>query len=43
MVTRLCRLSEIPQPADVADALALAITYFMVARSEQRYPAVSPL
>jgi crossover junction endodeoxyribonuclease RuvC len=42
MVTRLCRLNEVPQPADVADALALAITYFMIVRSEQRYPAVSP-
>jgi crossover junction endodeoxyribonuclease RuvC len=42
MVTRLCGLSEVPEPADVADALALAITYFMMVRMEQRYPLVSP-
>jgi crossover junction endodeoxyribonuclease RuvC len=42
MVTRLCGLAEIPQPADAADALALAITYFMTVRMEQRYPMVSP-
>ncbi len=41
MVARLCGLAEIPKPADAADALALAITYFMVVRSEQKYPAVS--
>jgi crossover junction endodeoxyribonuclease RuvC len=38
MVARLCGLVEIPQPADAADALALAITYFMMVRMEQRYP-----
>jgi len=38
MVARLCGLVEIPQPADAADALALAITYFMLVRMEQRYP-----
>jgi crossover junction endodeoxyribonuclease RuvC len=38
MVARLCGLAEIPRPADAADALALAITYFMVVRSEQKYP-----
>ena len=38
MVARLCGLTEIPKPADAADALALAITYFMVVRSEQKYP-----
>lgn len=42
MVTRLCGLRDVPEPADVADALALAITYFMVVRTEQRYPSVSP-
>jgi crossover junction endodeoxyribonuclease RuvC len=41
MVARLCNLVEVPQPADAADALGLAITYFMVVRSEQKYPAVS--
>ena len=41
MVARICGLSEIPQPADAADALALAITYFMVERMESRYPEVS--
>jgi len=34
---RLCGLAEIPKPADAADALALAITYFMVVRSEEKY------
>src|SRR3984957_3060855 len=38
MVARLCGLAETPKPADAADALALAITYFMVVRSEQKYP-----
>ncbi|HUV57561.1 MAG TPA: crossover junction endodeoxyribonuclease RuvC [Acidimicrobiales bacterium] len=43
MVARLCHLVEIPQPADAADALGLAITYFMVARSEHKYPAVTSI
>jgi crossover junction endodeoxyribonuclease RuvC len=38
MVARLCGLSEIPRPADAADALALAIAYFMIVRTERRYP-----
>jgi crossover junction endodeoxyribonuclease RuvC len=42
MVARLCGLVEIPKPADAADALALAITYFMMVRMEQRYPETSP-
>jgi crossover junction endodeoxyribonuclease RuvC len=41
MVARLCGLVEIPKPADAADALALAITYFMMVRMEQRYPEKS--
>jgi crossover junction endodeoxyribonuclease RuvC len=41
MVARLCGLAETPKPADAADALALAITYFMVVRSEQKYPIES--
>jgi crossover junction endodeoxyribonuclease RuvC len=41
MVARLCGLNEIPTPPDAADALALAITYFMVVRSEQKYPLES--
>jgi crossover junction endodeoxyribonuclease RuvC len=36
MVARLCGLSEIPRPADAADALALGIAYFMIVRSERR-------
>ncbi|MHB2027246.1 MAG: crossover junction endodeoxyribonuclease RuvC [Acidimicrobiales bacterium] len=36
MVARLCGLSEVPRPADVADALALSIAYFMIERSERR-------
>ena len=42
MVARLCGLVEIPRPPDAADALALAITYFMTTRMERRYPVVSP-
>ena len=38
MVARLCGLVAIPQPPDAADALALAITYFMTVRTERRYP-----
>lgn len=41
MVAKLCGLVEIPKPADAADALALAITYFMIVRTEQRYLNVS--
>jgi len=41
MVARLCGLADIPKPPDAADALALAITYFMVVRSEQKYPLES--
>ena len=41
MVARLCGLVVVPSPADAADALALAITYFMVVRSEGKYPAGS--
>jgi crossover junction endodeoxyribonuclease RuvC len=40
MVARLCNLAQIPQPPDAADALGLAITYFMVVRSERKYPVV---
>jgi len=40
MVARLCGLLEIPKPPDAADALALAITYFMTVRMELRYPEV---
>ncbi len=41
MVARICGLSQIPEPPDAADALALAITYFMTERTERRYPSVS--
>ncbi len=41
MVAKLCGLAEIPKPADAADALGLAITYFMIVRTEQRYLNVS--
>lgn len=37
MVARLCGLREAPEPADAADALGLAITYFMTERVERRY------
>ena len=36
MVATHCGLLEPPSPPDVADALALAITYFMTTRTEQR-------
>lgn len=36
MVARLCALSDVPRPPDAADALGLAITYFMTARTEGR-------
>jgi len=38
MVATLCGLGEIPRPADAADALALGIAYFMIVRTERRYP-----
>jgi crossover junction endodeoxyribonuclease RuvC len=38
MVARLCGLVEVPRPPDAADALALAIAYFMIVRTERRYP-----
>jgi crossover junction endodeoxyribonuclease RuvC len=41
MVATLCGLSEIPRPADAADALALGIAYFMIVRTERRYPLES--
>ena len=41
MVARLCSLSVVPTPPDAADALALAITYLMVARVESRYPVAT--
>jgi crossover junction endodeoxyribonuclease RuvC len=37
MVARLCGLNDIPKPADAADALGLAITYFMTERIERRF------
>ncbi len=36
MVARLCALRAVPQPADAADAMALAITYFTTCRTEVR-------
>lgn len=39
MVARLCSLREVPTPADAADALALAIAYFMIVRTERRLVA----
>ncbi len=41
MVARLCGLREIPEPADAADALALAITYFTTERTEMRQSGVA--
>jgi crossover junction endodeoxyribonuclease RuvC len=39
MVARHCALEEPPRPPDAADALALAITYLMTARTERRLGA----
>jgi crossover junction endodeoxyribonuclease RuvC len=36
MVARLCGLDQIPATADAADAIGLAMTYFMVERTERR-------
>ena len=41
MVARLCQLSEVPRPPDAADALAIAIAYFMIVRTERRLIAGS--
>jgi crossover junction endodeoxyribonuclease RuvC len=40
MVGRLCRLATPPQPADAADALALAIAFLLTGRTERRLTAV---
>lgn len=39
MVTRVLRLSEMPKPADTADALALAITHLWRGAAKQRLAA----
>ncbi len=39
MVARLLRLAATPEPPDVADALALAVTYLTVERRERRTAA----
>jgi crossover junction endodeoxyribonuclease RuvC len=36
MVARTCGLTSLPQPADAADALGLAITYLLTERVERR-------
>ena len=41
MVARLCGLTTTPEPADAADALGLAITYFVTERVERRYAAAT--
>jgi crossover junction endodeoxyribonuclease RuvC len=42
MVARLCGLSDVPRPADAADALALGIAYFAIVRTERRFALGSP-
>ena len=42
MVARLLGLTEVPRPPDVADALALALTYLTVARTEARLGSPTP-
>ena len=37
MVAQLCGLASVPTPADAADALGLAITYFVTERVERRF------
>ena len=39
MVAQLCGLNVIPEPADAADALGLALTHLMNLRTLQRLPA----
>jgi crossover junction endodeoxyribonuclease RuvC len=41
MVAQLCSLRAVPEPADAADALGLAITYFMTERVERRFTVAS--
>lgn len=41
MVAHHCRLSEIPEPADAADALALAVTHLMNMRTHRRWAAAA--
>jgi crossover junction endodeoxyribonuclease RuvC len=41
MVTRLLNLSEIPEPADAADALAIAICHLHTAETKHRCAAVA--
>jgi crossover junction endodeoxyribonuclease RuvC len=42
MVARLCGLNEPPRPPDVADALALAITYLVTERTQRRLAEATP-
>ena len=42
MVTRLLRLPEVPEPADVADALAIAICHIHTSSTLQRYAKPGP-
>jgi crossover junction endodeoxyribonuclease RuvC len=39
MVTRLLKLDKIPEPADAADALAIAICHLNIATTLQRQAA----
>jgi len=41
MVAQLCGLATVPAPADAADALGLAITYFVTERVERRFAAAT--
>ncbi|MBW4029164.1 MAG: crossover junction endodeoxyribonuclease RuvC [Acidobacteria bacterium] len=41
MVAQLCALATAPTPADAADALGLAITYFVTERVERRFAAAT--
>jgi crossover junction endodeoxyribonuclease RuvC len=42
MVTLLLHLTEVPRPADAADALGLALTYLRVAPRERRLAEAQP-
>jgi crossover junction endodeoxyribonuclease RuvC len=42
MVARLLHLPELPQPADAADALAIAICHIHTAATRQRQQAAAP-
>jgi len=43
MVVHLLRLSSVPEPTDISDALALALTYANIRDHERRLPKIAKL